>query len=120
MLLERVRELVAGGTSFEEAVRQVRATSVFTTHTPVPAGHDVFAVAQVEALMGPVLEEMKGQREAVLRLGHAPHLDHNQFHMPVLAIRLSGRVNGVSSRRGVGAASTHWPGRDRSRCPSGT
>src|SRR5512146_857341 len=38
MLLERVRELVAGGTSFEEAVRQVRATSVFTTHTPVPAG----------------------------------------------------------------------------------
>src|SRR5512146_1331005 len=122
MLLERVRELVAGGTSFEAAVRQVRATSVFTTHTPVPAGHDAFAVAQVEALMGPVLEEMKGQREALLHLGHAPHLDHNQFHMPVLAIRLSGRVNGVSRSHGEvsrGLWAALWPGRDPEQVPIG-
>ncbi|HMA40268.1 MAG TPA: alpha-glucan family phosphorylase [Gemmatimonadales bacterium] len=122
MLLERVRELVAAGTSFEEAVRQVRATSVFTTHTPVPAGHDAFAVTQVEALMGPVLEEMKGQREALLHLGHAPHLDHNQFHMPVLAIRLSGRVNGVSRSHGEvsrGLWAALWPGRDPEQVPIG-
>jgi starch phosphorylase len=122
MLLERVRELVAGGTPFEEAVRQVRATSVFTTHTPVPAGHDAFARTQVEALMGPVLEEMKEQREAVLRLGYTPHLDHNQFHMPVLAIRLSGQVNGVSRSHGEvsrGLWAALWPGRDPEQVPIG-
>ena len=43
MMLERVRELCAEGVAFDDAVRQVRASSVFTTHTPVPAGHDQFA-----------------------------------------------------------------------------
>ena len=58
MLVERLRELVAAGRRFDEAVRQVRAQSVFTTHTPVPAGHDAFAVDQLEACAGPVWEEM--------------------------------------------------------------
>lgn len=122
MLLERVRELVGGGSPFEEAVRQVRATSVFTTHTPVPAGHDAFALTQVEALMGPVLEELKVQRDAILRLGNAPHLAQDQFHMPVLAIRLSGRVNGVSRSHGEvsrGLWAPLWPGRDPEQVPIG-
>ncbi|HMA43359.1 MAG TPA: alpha-glucan family phosphorylase [Gemmatimonadales bacterium] len=122
MLLERLRELVAGGTPFQDAARQVRATSVFTTHTPVPAGHDAFALNQVEALMGPLLEELPGQRDAVLRLGHAPHLDGSQFHMPVLAIRLSGRVNGVSRSHGEvsrGLWAALWAGRDPEQVPIG-
>jgi glycogen phosphorylase len=72
--------------------------------------------------MGPVLEEMKGQREALLHLGHAPDLDHNQFHMPVLAIRLSGRVNGVSRSHGEvsrGLWAGLWPGRDPEQVPIG-
>ena len=100
MLLERLRELVAGGVPFDDAVHQVRSTSVFTTHTPVPAGHDAFTIAQVEELVRPVLEEMKVSRDAVLHLGYSPALDHNQFHMPVLALRLSSRANGVSASHG--------------------
>src|SRR5690348_9280896 len=65
MLLERVRELVSQGTAFDEAVRRVRASSVFTTHTPVPAGHDAFTLDQVAACTGPIWEEMGVQRDAV-------------------------------------------------------
>jgi len=43
MMLERINEKVAAGMAFEEALREIRATTVFTTHTPVPAGHDVFS-----------------------------------------------------------------------------
>src|SRR5213594_3525881 len=78
MLVERVRELVTRGTSFAEAVRRVRATSVFTTHTPVPAGHDTFSLEQVEQCIGPVWQEMGVSREAFFRLGHHPVADHDR------------------------------------------
>src|SRR5207237_901368 len=58
MLVERIRELVTRGTPFADAVRRVRATSVFTTHTPVPAGHDTFSLEQVEQCIGPVWQEL--------------------------------------------------------------
>ena len=48
MLLERARELVQQGQTFEEAAEQIRATSLFTTHTPVPAGHDAFPLHMME------------------------------------------------------------------------
>ena len=122
MLLERVRELVAQGVPFDEAVRQVRAASVFTTHTPLAAGHDAFSREQVEACTGPIWEEMRVSRETVLRLGHHPARDHWHFHMAVLAIRLSQHVNGVSRRHGVEARRMWgdlWPGRDPARIPIG-
>ena len=122
MLLERVRELVAQGTPFDEAVRRVRATSIFTTHTPVPAGHDAFSLEQVVACTGPIWEEMGVGREAVLRLGHHPVRDHGQFHMPVLAMRLSQQVNGVARRHGEVSRRMWaglWPGRDPARVPIG-
>ncbi len=122
MLLERLRELAAGGVKCEDAVRQVRVSSVFTTHTPVPAGHDAFPVAQVEACAGPIWEEMGVTRETVLDLGHHPSRDHGQFHMAVLAIRLSGRVNGVSRRHGEVSRRIWgdlWPGRETTRVPIG-
>src|SRR2546426_50018 len=98
MLVERVRELVTRGTPFADAVRRVRATSVFTTHTPVPAGHDTFSLEQVEQCIGPVWQEMGLSREAFFRLGRHPVADHDRFHMPVAAIRLSARGNPVSRR----------------------
>src|SRR5437899_2268845 len=67
MLLERVRELVAQGTPFDEAVRRVRATSIFTTHTPVPAGHDAFSLEQVVACTGPIWEELRAIRDDARR-----------------------------------------------------
>jgi starch phosphorylase len=122
MLLERLRELVASNVKLEDAVRRVRATSVFTTHTPVPAGHDAFSTAQVEACAGPIWEGLGTTRETVLGLGRHPTRDHSQFHMAVLAIRLSGRVNGVSARHGDVSRRIWgdlWPGRDAERVPIG-
>lgn len=122
MLVERVRELVTRGTPFDEAVRRVRATSVFTTHTPVPAGHDAFSPAQLEACAGPVWQEMGISREQLLRLGHHPAVDHDRFHMPVVAIRLSARVNGVARRHGEESRriwAPLWPDRPVERVPIG-
>src|SRR5216117_3474263 len=120
MLVERVRELVASGASFADAVRRVRAASVFTTHTPVPAGHDTFSPEQVEQCTGPVWQEMGVRREDVFRLGHHPALDHDRFHMSVAAIRLSARVNAVSRRHGEESRriwAPLWPDREAARVP---
>ena len=122
MLVERVRELVTRGTPFDEAVRQVRTTSVFTTHTPVPAGHDTFSPEQLEQCTGPVWREMGISREQLFHLGHHPALDHDRFHMPVAAIRLSARVNGVSRRHGEESRriwAPLWPDRPVERVPIG-
>ena len=91
MLLERVRELAASGVPFDDAVRRVRATSVFTTHTPVPAGHDAFSPAQVDACARPIWEEMGAPPATMLDLGHHPTRDHGQLPTPLLSVRLSGR-----------------------------
>ena len=52
MMLERLRELVGSGTAMSDAITEVRRTSIFTTHTPVPAGHDAFDVGQVAECAG--------------------------------------------------------------------
>ncbi|HEX2680810.1 MAG TPA: alpha-glucan family phosphorylase, partial [Candidatus Dormibacteraeota bacterium] len=98
------------------------ATSVFTTHTPVPAGHDTFSPEQVEQCAGPVWEEMGVGRDEFFRLGAHPVIDHQRFHMPVAAIRLSARVNAVSRRHGEESRrmwSPLWPGRESARVPIG-
>jgi glycogen phosphorylase len=120
MLVERLRECIARGVSFDEAVRQVRATSLFTTHTPVPAGHDIFSHELVERCTGPVWEEWGVDREAFLRLGYHPKRDHGQFHMAVLAGRLSSRINGVAKRHGEESRRIWhdlWPGRKTAQVP---
>jgi starch phosphorylase len=122
MLVERVRELVARGTPFDDAVREVRATSVFTTHTPVPAGHDAFSAEQLEQCTGPIWQEMGVSREQLFRLGHHPVQDHDRFHMPVAAIRLSAGVNGVARRHGEESRriwAPLWPDREAARVPIG-
>jgi glycogen phosphorylase len=122
MLVERVRELVTRGTPFDEAVRRVRVTSIFTTHTPVPAGHDTFSPEQLEECTGPLWQEMGVSREQMLRLGHHPVQDHGRFHMPVAAIRLSAGVNGVARRHGEESRriwAPLWPDRKVERVPIG-
>jgi starch phosphorylase len=121
MMVERIREFVGGGASFAEALRQVRATSVFTTHTPVPAGHDAFHVGLLEECTGPVWEALDTDREGFFALGRHPSLP-DQFHMTVTAIRCSARVNGVSRQHGQ--VSRHiwrelWPSRPWEAVPIG-
>ncbi|HEY2805091.1 MAG TPA: alpha-glucan family phosphorylase, partial [Gemmatimonadales bacterium] len=101
MLVERLRELVCNGVSTEEAVKQIRASSIFTTHTPVAAGHDAFPIADVERIAGPIWNDMGMDRDAFARLGQNPSDSGHHFHMTVVAMRLSGRVNGVAARHEV-------------------
>jgi starch phosphorylase len=122
MLIERLRELMARGLTFADAGPQVRATSLFTTHTPVPAGHDAFSRGQVEECIGPIWDEMGVSRDALLDLGHHPSEERGRFHMAVTAIRLSGRVNAVSQRHGEESRrlwSALWPDRDATKVPIG-
>jgi len=122
MLFERLRELVDEGMSFEEAVAQVRATSIFTTHTPVPAGHDRFSDDQVEACVGALWDALHVGRERFFALGRHPTEAQNQFHMTAAAIRLSGRVNGVSARHGRETRAiwrSLWPDRTPDEVPIG-
>src|SRR6185295_12474253 len=72
MLVERVHELTARGISLDEAIRQVRANSIFTTHTPVPAGHDVFPHQLVEQCVGPLWEQLGTDSETFWRIGRLP------------------------------------------------
>jgi starch phosphorylase len=98
-LLERCRELVEVGRSFEEASRQVAATTVFTTHTPVPAGHDVFPPYLMDRYFSYFWPELTLSREQFLALGE--HTDSGDgFNLTALSFRLAGYRNGVSERHG--------------------
>jgi len=122
MFVERIRELTAAGRSWAEAVAEVRARSVFTTHTPVPAGHDAFSAAEVTECTGPVWEAMGASPEQFLGLGAKPEDPHQLFHMTVLALRCSRRVNGVARKHGAvsrGLWQSLWPGRPASAVPIG-
>ena len=121
MMVERIRELTSHGVAYPEAVKQVRSQSVFTTHTPVPAGHDAFTNDQIEACAGPVWEEMGVDRQTLFALGTHPAMP-GQFHMTVTAMRLSARVNGVSRRHGQVSRNIWrelWPNRHWEAVPIG-
>ena len=97
MHVERLRELLANGLTLPAARNQIRSSSVFTTHTPVAAGHDVFTTEQVEQVTGPFWNAMGITREQFMSLGNSGPNDQ-RFEMTVLSLRLAGRVNGVSAR----------------------
>jgi starch phosphorylase len=96
LLLERLRELMQQGHSLDQAVEMVRHTTVFTTHTPVPAGHDAFPFYLMDEYFGRFWQEMGIGREQFLGLGEY----QGRFNMTVLALRLAGKTNGVSQLHG--------------------
>ncbi|OGP55500.1 MAG: alpha-glucan phosphorylase [Deltaproteobacteria bacterium RBG_13_52_11] len=99
-LLERIRERVQGGMKYEEAVQQVRKTSVFTTHTPIPAGHDVFPFEMMEKYFHSSWPTFGLSRDTFFQLGINPKEPNAGFNMTAFALRLSGYRNGVSKRHG--------------------
>jgi len=99
LVLERARELVEAGQSFDEARQAVRATTVFTTHTPVPAGHDVFPFHMVEKYFHSYWPRLGLSREQFMALGSRGE-EQQGFNMTVLALRMSGQCNGVSKLHG--------------------
>ena len=100
--LERIREHVAEGFSFDEAVEAVRPGCVFTTHTPVPAGIDRFDPALMATYFTHFAAECGVGLERILALGSRPdEPDETKFNMAVMGLRLAGRSNGVAQLHGA-------------------
>jgi glycogen phosphorylase len=122
--LELVRQrMAAEGIDAAEAIRRVAPQVVFTTHTPVPAGHDRFPAELVEEHLGPLREDLGLDHTTFLDLGRVVRGNHSElFCMTVLALKLSRRANAVSSLHGQ-VSRTMWrdlfPERDDRQIPIG-
>lgn len=100
LALERLRELVAAGKTYEEAAAIIRHNNVFTTHTPVPAGNDQFPLWLAEKYFTPILGELGLTRDQFIALGFQSQQWGESFCMPVLALHLSDHRNAVSELHG--------------------
>ena len=100
MGLERIRQMVQSGTPFVDAWPAESRSSVFTTHTPVPAGNEVFREELVAGYLAGFPEAMGIDMPGMLALGHEEAAPDGQFAMTALALRLSHRANGVSALHG--------------------
>ncbi len=112
--LERVRRLMeTRGLSFAEARELASAGLVFTTHTPVEAGHDFFSAELMDRYFSNYARDLGISREDFLSLGRADVKSHGDFCMTVLALRLAARANAVSKLHGVVSRRIWqglWPG----------
>jgi starch phosphorylase len=107
--LERVRDLVAKGSTFEDAIAKIRGTSVFTTHTPLSAGTDVFSFPLIEKYFSSHYAEFGTDRDGLLRLGTNPLNPDAGFNMTVFALRMSKFCNAVSKKHGEVARAMWQP-----------
>ncbi|MFC4242799.1 alpha-glucan family phosphorylase [Gryllotalpicola reticulitermitis] len=120
--LERISNLIGDGLSFDEALQVVRAGTVFTTHTPVPAGIDRFEVPLMQRYFS-TAELLPGVSfEQVLGLGVESQMGGpgNVFNMAVLGLRLGQHANGVAKLHGAVSRemfSPLWPGFDVAEVP---
>jgi starch phosphorylase len=120
--LERIAELRAEGLDFDAALEAVRAGTVFTTHTPVPAGIDRFDRELVARHFGPHAELPNMEVDRILRLGTEsyPGGEPGLFNMAVMGLRLAQRANGVSLLHGDVSREMFaglWPGFDPEEVP---
>ncbi|MDR3637402.1 MAG: alpha-glucan family phosphorylase [Isosphaeraceae bacterium] len=101
-VLEMIRaDMESNGVPFGEASRDVAAMTVFTTHTPVAAGHDRFPAALVEENLGKLREALHLSFDDFMGLGRVNIADPNELYcMTVLALKLSRHANGVSALHG--------------------
>jgi starch phosphorylase len=123
-VLERARERVEeDGLSFDNALRETALQTVFTTHTPVEAGHDRFSSDLMDRELGWLRAALGVDHERLMRSGRAnPNDAGERFCMTVLALRGSRYRNGVSSLHGHVARrmwTAVWPGRDEEEVPIG-
>src|SRR3954466_6867121 len=120
VVLQRIRDLCESGWSFDAALEEVRRSTVFTTHTPVAAGHDAFPFHLVETHLAGAWGDLGGYRERFLALGHYDNGGGPMFNMTALALRTSGAVNGVSKLHGEVTKDmwqSIWPETPRDRLP---
>ena len=111
------------GLTFDAAVPRVSREVVFTTHTPVPAGHDRFHADLIEEHLGPLRERLGLSRERLMEIGREnPGNKDEDFCMTVLGLRMSRRVNAVSALHGEVSRAmwkTLTPGKSEDNVPIG-
>ncbi|MBL8826501.1 MAG: alpha-glucan family phosphorylase [Planctomycetaceae bacterium] len=111
------------GISFEQALRRVAPRVVFTTHTPVPAGHDRFSGELIEEHLGPLRDRLEISYDRLMALGRVdPYNPGEDFCMTVLALKLSRCANAVSSLHGQVSRemwTSLFPGRTEDEVPIG-
>jgi starch phosphorylase len=100
VVLQRIRDLIERGASFDDALEEIRQTTVFTTHTPVPAGHDAFPFHLVEKHLASAWGTLGSHRDRFLALGSYDNGAGPQFNMTALALRSAAKVNAVSKLHG--------------------
>ena len=122
--LEVIRQYMSeNGVGFYDALRVVAQQTVFTTHTPVAAGHDRFDPGLVEEHLGPLREELGLSFDQFIGLGRVEPQNHSEpFCMTVLALKLSRRANAVSALHGQTTRrmwANLWPWRAEEEIPIG-
>jgi len=123
VVLERMHEEIERGFDVEDALETVQQEAVFTTHTPVPAGHDRFWDELLEDVVGPYRSKLGISAGRLMDMGrvHTGSLGE-EFCMTVLALRAARATNGVSEKHGEVSRQMWqelWPGRDCAEVPIG-
>jgi starch phosphorylase len=124
VVLEAIRNrMQEEGMDFDTAASQVPREVIFTTHTPVPAGHDRFSADLIEEHLGPLRDQLGISHDNLMGFGRVHTTDHQeQFCMTVLGLKLSRRANAVSSLHGEVSRAMWWdlfPGRPQDAVPIG-
>jgi len=120
VVLQRIRDLIEKGDTFDGALEEARRTTVFTTHTPVPAGHDAFPFNLVETHLAGCWGSLGAYRDRFMQLGEYDNGAGPQFNMTALALRTANGVNAVSQLHGVVTRdmwAPMWPGLARDDRP---
>jgi starch phosphorylase len=120
LTVERIREKVQDGMEPVRARQEVSDSDVFTTHTPVPAGNDMFPMYMIDKYFKIYLEELKMSRDDFIALGDVHEAWGDSFSMPALALHLSKGANAVSELHGQVARKMWqflWPGKSVDEVP---
>jgi starch phosphorylase len=119
-LLERIRDYVQTGLNFAEAQKAVSSTTVFTTHTPVPAGHDVFPFELMWKYFHDYCASLGLDHDSFMQLGVHPEEPQRGFNMTAFALRMTDYRNAVSKKHGEVARKMWqclWPGIEPEQVP---
>lgn len=119
MLVERLREFIKAGLTLDAALKSVAETSVFTTHTPLPAGNDTFAPDIIDRYFHSYWGELGITREQFFDFGTSQQ-NKDSFNMTILGLKLAGYRNGVSKLHGeVCRSMWHglWPDKTEAEVP---
>jgi starch phosphorylase len=100
MMLERIREAMQAGKSFSDAMHRVQSTTVFTTHTPVKAGHDIFSPQLIEKYFRDYWQSSGIDRKTFFQLGQHDSPESQSFNMTAAALRMAGQRSAVSKIHG--------------------